>query len=583
MTKPVRAAAWATALAVLCLGALFVPGAYTLYRLDAFLADALAAEHGYYYEMAGYQHAFVEMREELRLLAMGADVAREEVALRADVLASRASILLEPSELVERYRHFDSFAEDVRLISEFQRRVGPTLSQPALNPHDAVQLLEAFNQMAVPLSRLTNGARNAELADREETLSAFFERRAVLWGLMLVVWGTLAVWVLVFYRNSRRSQALAHERLRALESERAAVAAMQAAVVARNEFLAMVSHELRSPLQSILSALLPLGRRAANQEDRVFISRIRRSATALEVQLRDLLTLAQGEAGAIELRPEPFDACGLVREVLDLYRENAQEKGLALILSVPDEPIFVMADASRIGQVLGNLIGNAIKYTERGTVSVTLSPHQPQTGELRFDIVDTGPGMPAEWLGDLFVAYRRHGTQRGEGSGLGLAIVKTIVQHLGGEVRAESAVGQGSRFFLRIPATPLADDAIEPRARHVLIVDDTEDVLNALATIVAELGYTCDTASSAAAAANHLAACRYDAILLDLDMPVKRGEVLAGEIRKGGGPNASTRLIAISAAGVSSGARDDAFDAFLQKPVAGIHAVQRVICEPAPE
>jgi CheY-like chemotaxis protein len=160
--------------------------------------------------------------------------------------------------------------------------------------------------------------------------------------------------------------------------------------------------------------------------------------------------------------------------------------------------------------------------------------------------------------------------RRGEGSGLGLAIVRTLVDHLGGRIDVSSQLGKGTQFTLEIPAepvlNPLAEEAPDTPTGRILIVDDREDVLDALASVIDELGFECDRATSAGVAANLLASRPYDVALLDIEMPVKGGAQIAAETRRGKGPNAETRFIGMSAGEVGEDVKRQ-FDACLGKPI----------------
>ncbi len=318
---------------------------------------------------------------------------------------------------------------------------------------------------------------------------------------------------------------------RTIEADRARLVAVNEALVARSAFLAKVSHELRSPLQNIISALdlFEMRHGPASQEDQELIGRMRRSSLLLNTQLRDLLTLAKGEAGRLDIRPEPFEACALVEALAESARELAEEKGLALSVHLPDEAVFVVADGARIDQILTNLVINSIRYTERGRVSVTLGAYDPVLRRLHFVVADTGPGIPEDRIPTLFAPDRARASaeRRGEGSGMGLAIVRTLMTQLGGTVEVSSRLGRGTTFTLDIPAEPVVENdeprETEPGAGRVLVVDDREDVLEALVSVVDELGYECDRARTAAIASNLAGSRRYDVILLDLQMPVKGG------------------------------------------------------------
>ena len=387
--------------------------------------------------------------------------------------------------------------------------------------------------------------------------------------LVLTFFVTLALVPIFFASLIERIHAL-----RAIEEERAQLAAINDAIAARSAFLARVSHELRSPLQGIVSALdvlaLRQGPRASADDE--LLQRIRRSSLLLNTHLRDLLTLAKGEAGHLELRPEPFDACALVESVASSALDLARAKRLDLIVDVPPEAVFVVADAARIDQILTNLLINSIRYTESGQVRIALRRYRASEHVLDFAVSDTGPGIPEAMLPTLLSPDRTASasTRRGEGSGIGLAIVRTLVDRLGGKVEVTSRVGRGTTFTIGIPAEPV--DADERDAGHdsptgrVLVVDGDDDIADALASVVDELGFECDRASSAAIAANLLASRHYDAAVVDVEMPMRGGAELAEETRRTEGPNAHTRFIGMTADDPADAIRAK-FDACLRKPI----------------
>ena len=363
--------------------------------------------------------------------------------------------------------------------------------------------------------------------------------------------------------------------VRAIEVERARLGAMNEVVLARSSFLAKVSHELRSPLQSMVSALdvFELRHAKANADDEELIERMRRSSLLLNTQLRDLLTLAKGEVGRLEMRPEPFEVLSLVHAMADGVNPLAVAKGLSLVIDIPLQPVFVTADGARIDQVLTNLVTNSIRYTDAGQVRVAFNGHNAASGCLIFVVADTGPGIPQDVLPTLFAPDKMltGSARRGEGSGIGLAIVRTLIDHLGGTISVMSSAGRGTTFTVQIPAEAADDDDAEdtvpgePTGR-LLLVDDRADVLDALIGVVDQLGYECDRAASAAVAANLLAARTYDAVIVDIDMPVTSGDQLASATRRGHGPNRDSRFIAMSAAEATDEVRSH-FHTWLAKPI----------------
>ncbi len=436
-------------------------------------------------------------------------------------------------------------------------------------------LLNPVLLIVVIRSGLLYGVRTMRLAWGATLAAALFMPGSTYWReeweLTVTFFGLLALVPAFFAGLVGRIHAS-----KAIEADRARVLAMHEAVVARSAFLSKVSHELRSPLQSITSALDVLQMRhahAASGDDEL-IGRMRRASMLLNTQLRDLLTLARGEAGRLETQVEAFDASAMVDALGKGVQELAAAKGLQLVVDLPPTPVFVVADGPRIDQVLNNLVVNSIRYTPTGRVHVTLLEPLPMSRSLRFTVADTGPGLPAAVLPTLFAPDQvlTGPERRGEGSGIGLAIVRTLVAHLRATIAVTSGDGEGTTFTLDVPVEPVASsDETEGRwpeesTGRVLVVDDRVDVLESLSRVVDELGFECDRASTPAQASTWLAQRRYDLVMLDIEMPLRSGTEFADEIRHGNGPNQRTRLLGMSAASVPANVQHH-FDVCLVKPI----------------
>lgn len=372
---------------------------------------------------------------------------------------------------------------------------------------------------------------------------------------------------------------LTEEKARLLEAKAEALEQASRANSQRAQFLSMTSHELRSPLQSLLSTVDLLELRLKNSAPQE-VRRLRSAGEAMDRFLRDLLTLAKGEAGKLEVLPEPFDVGYLVQDIEDEWRGVAKTKGLVFSANMAAPSGLYVADHSRIAQVINNLVSNAIKYTDRGSVTLTFNGFDAAAGRLLFEVRDTGRGIPADFIPEMFAPFmRRLGEGRTEGAGIGLAIVRTLCDRLDGAVRVNSTEGEGSVFSFSVAAVPMHEEA-EPSERlgqSILIVDDSPDILESLALVAAELGCSASMANSPVAAANHLAAERFDAVLIDLDMPIKTGRELALEIRRSSGPNATSTLVAVSASTeVQDVGSQWPFDAYLAKPV-GIRGLRQLL------
>jgi signal transduction histidine kinase len=484
-------------------------------------------------------------------------------------------------------RHFLSLAETFKWVDRYLRLfqwlllIGMVAAffQPIGQPYRVLNViilltLPVMAVMGVVRARVYQPARLYSLgwAVFAVALSALAARSLNLvssnlittYGVMFAsVWEAVLFSLALGYRIKLTEAQATDERLRALEIEKQATRA-------KEQFLTMISHELRSPLSSVSLGLDMLELRAGDNKQTAAVSRIRRAADALELQLRDVLTLASGNQGTLEIRPLAFEAVELIAGVAEEQRAAANAKGLKFEVVAPAAPIHVIADPVRIAQVLRNLVSNAIKYTESGGIRVELQAFDEDSGTLHFKVADTGAGIPAEVLPLVFAPFRRFGSLEGgrEGSGIGLAVVQTVLQQLGGTVEVASRAGAGATFTVAIPAMLQPSEIPEDNAtQKILVVDDNPDLLNALVSLIAELGYKVDQALGPAAGANLLASTAYDVALIDLDMPIKPGKELAAETRRGGGPNSHAWFIAFTAGTQVAEGTGWPFNAFFQKPV----------------
>ena len=350
----------------------------------------------------------------------------------------------------------------------------------------------------------------------------------------------------------------------------------------KNLFFSMVSHELKSPIQSIVTVLATEDKRADGHERRHSLKKIGRAVKLMEAQIRDLFVLSVGETAMLEMRSETFEVGELVEEVLVSVLDLAAAKALEISVAPRDDYLFVATDPKRVEQILLNLVENAIKYTLVGTVRIDYDLEGQDL--LRIRVIDTGAGIAREHIGKLFVPYRRFGLLEREHNslGIGLAVVQTLLKHLGGTCEVESTLGVGSTFTVRIPVAVEREHVSAQNtedAVRLLIVDDRPEMLADLSEVAQTLGYHVDTAAAAPQALNELAVSAFDIVLIDLDMPVKNGLELASEIRRSGGLNEATCLVAISAGSPellhgSMGLWP--FDSFEQKPI-DARAMRRIV------
>jgi len=311
-------------------------------------------------------------------------------------------------------------------------------------------------------------------------------------------------------------------------------AAAESADQAKSKFLADVSHEIRNPLNGILGmSEIMAGDAAVPQSIKTRIDVIRSAGRTLEALLSDLLDLASAEAGRLRISYAPFHVASELVAAIGLSEQQARTKGLNFSVEyAPDDLTWAMGDAIRFRQIVANLTGNAVKFTEVGSVSVSVLQAD---GGLVVEVADTGPGMSDEALGRIFSRFRQADdriVQHFGGSGLGLAICRELATAMGGEVSVESAVGRGARFRLKLPFERVGEPAVHRVSRsttpdmdklqgdpQILIVDDQDHNREVARQMLLGLSERVVLAVSGEAAVDEWQAGKYGLILMDLRMP----------------------------------------------------------------
>jgi signal transduction histidine kinase/DNA-binding response OmpR family regulator/HPt (histidine-containing phosphotransfer) domain-containing protein len=322
---------------------------------------------------------------------------------------------------------------------------------------------------------------------------------------------------------------------------------VEAASRAKSEFLARMSHEIRTPMNAVLG-MTELLRHASKLDDRQrrYVDVIHQSGSALLGLINDILDFSKIEAGKLELDIAPFSLRDVIEDAVDILAEKAHGKGLELLCDIPAEvETAVFGDGQRLRQIIINLVGNAVKFTERGEVRVTVrhTGIDGQHSSFRFEVLDTGIGIKPESCASIFESFAQEDnstTRKYGGTGLGLAICKQLVELMGGEMGVKSTPGEGSTFYFTV--TLKNDDATARGMRpamlkgtRVLIVEDNARARQIVGGHLKNWGVSVSEAKSGPIALQMLEMCKadgVDALVIDAQLPGSDGFALAKGIRE---------------------------------------------------
>jgi len=389
----------------------------------------------------------------------------------------------------------------------------------------------------------------------------------------LVLAGLVSGWAVVLYRRR-----LKRRHAWTLTKHQREVA--EQASLAKTHFLATLGHEVRTPMTGVLGMSELLLDTPLDTNQRGYVESIRRAGRHLLRLVNDALDLARIESGRLELADAPFDLHAVVEEAAALMAPLARKRGVAFRVEVDeDAPRGLRGDVNRVCQIVLNLLSNAIKFTDRGSVSLHVAALRPCG--VRLDVVDTGPGLSEEQRTRLFRRFEQgdgaRTAARYGGSGLGLAICQELAAEMGGAISVASRQGEGARFIveLPLPVAPAPAPVEEPPRRldgdvdplSLLLVEDDATVAQVIAAMLRARGHRVTHASHGLQALSEVATSRFDAALLDLDLPGMDGLVLASLLRSQGFEQPLLAITARADADAESQTMAAGFQGFVRKPV----------------
>jgi signal transduction histidine kinase/CheY-like chemotaxis protein len=519
----------------------------------------------------------------------------DDLVLRFDILLSRVE-LLRDNPSVEILKSRPEYLATLPRLESLHLQIDRILAEKGSDPQTIRKLQSELESLAPEVQALSIASTNIVAEQMEQQLATLRgQNDKIVWltlaQLILLLVAALALTV----RQRRQEQERRALEALTLELREANLRAEQANS-SKSLFLANMSHELRTPFNGMLGMLSLLDQTPLDSQQRDYVSTAQASANHLLTLLNDILDVSALEAGKMRISTTPVHLPALLMDVDALMRPVAQKKTLRLVMTLPEDlPHWVMADSTRIKQILLNLVSNAIKFSHQGTVALKLeASHPPVTDgqataplHLLIHVSDQGIGMDPATLARLFQRFTQGDSstsRRFGGTGLGLEISRSLARLMGGDITVRSAHNGGSVFTLALqlqtcsapePAPETAQPAPPPPAfgsegLDILVAEDHPVNRKYMEGLLRRLGHRVRFAEDGAQAVTEVGRQVPDVVLMDVQMPVMDGLEATRTLRSGNGPGANVPIVAVTADAFEESrdrARAAGMNGFLSKPV----------------